>query len=624
MDPTPIPVPYGGVTDASTFKGQPGYATDPDGLLNVVPGDAATGREQLATRPGLALEFGAAAGLGRVNGIGSIARASGVTGTNVANVVRNTAGSTRPSGAFRGQAVVLEPDRSVRLVLDDQRGTGFSSPPSGAGGYGAFQACWHATDADIGYFATVARDTTHTTQDKIVVGVNRFSLATNTITHQGYCADAAPGYTPPLPSPTPAQLDLLANQILQSGPYLFVAVQRYVYTFKAADLTYLSRTLIDWCEEVQGIAAVTVNGAAYLLTLTTGTLPVSGPVVEDPSAVKEVFGEFYRSAIQVHAIQYGTGPGTDGNPLPIGVGGVALIRRAMPMGLQSADTGYEDHRGFRFSEFSFARPRGCLPYAFAANVDSDGRVYAYVARTNQGWGYDGTQTNQRPDGRGPFISCCRVNLTRAFEFPMPAYVDPANPVRYGLSEAVGGWERDIDSLLRPYTWNGNTWQNDIPARDGTGLRDPHAADNEPTLWAVAINADASLVVMAGRRPDLSGPGSNVYAFDPVTGDLLWEADVAGIVQQHGVCFDPLTGNVLVAMTRSAGWTNPDGSISADKAEVLELGALDGFTVRSFDLTDQINTNGYITPALGGVGAYAVACNARGQAIVGLAPYRIDS
>lgn len=620
-----IPAPYLGVSDARPFIKQPGDLTDPDGLLNVVPTDGPSGRRQLSTRDPLVIESAIAQGTGIVNALGSIALASGVAGTQVTNTVRSTAGDSRPSGAFRGNALVLDQsDRSVRLVLRDTRTTLYGANP---GAPEADKVCWHATDPDIGYFFTITVDTANGDSGGLAVcGVNRFSLATNAITHQAMCVDAAA----PASLPVAGTFGTYINHAVQYGGYLFVAAGFYVYTFDADDLTYIKRTAIDWSLEVQALACVTVNGKDYLLALTTGHPSTANGTITADAAAEEQFGEFYRCAILVHEIQYSNTT----TKAPVAVGGTPFIRRAMPMGLESGDSGYEDHRSFRFSEWSIQSPRGCLAYSFAVVATSGGAVYAYVARTNQGWGYNGNLAAQRPDGRAPYVSCCRVVLTRAFEAGAPAFVDPDAPVRYGMSEAVGGWERDITSLRRAYTYNGNTYQNDIPARSG-GNRDPHNADNEPTLFAAAVDEARDRVFFAGRRSNLAGSdGAYVYCLEASTGVLLWEANnlsaatvdsviVGGKVQQNAISVDPATGNLIIGMLRCTGYESQDGSEATAKAEVLELSGDSGQLVTAFDLTDAINHNGVWGPNTL-FGAYGTAVNSRGQVLVALTPARYDT
>jgi hypothetical protein len=614
-DRTKITPPLAGVSDGTPRIDQPGLVTVPDGLRNVVPEDSPTGINRLSTRDKLASEFSGAANTGMVQALGSIARASGASGTVVRDIHTDTDGSSRPSGAFKGQCVVLDTDGSVLSLFHDTRGTGLANPPTGAGGYGAFYTCWHPTDNDVGYFATIAADTAVSTPNKIVVGINRVNAATGAITHQTYAIDADAPYSPP----SIGTLDLFPNQMTAFGPYLFIAVNKYVYVYRSSDLVYIERFSVPWAEEVQGVQAVSSGGNDFLMVLVTGNYTVTMAVLADGGAPpNERFGEFYRSSILKLRINYAD---TAGNP--VAVGASSLTHVYLPQGTQSGDGGYENHVTFRPSEWSISRPRGCLPYAFAMEVTTDGVVAAYIARTNQGFGYDGSQTNQRPDGQAPYITACRAVLTRGFEAGAPVYMSPSAPVRYGFSEDVGGWERDTgQSLRRSFAWGANTYLNDIPAISG-GTRNPHSTDNEPSVWAVAVDTSNRRVVFAGRRPSLSAAGSNVYCFDADNGDLLWELDTDGIIQQNAIAIDPTTGNVLVGMERSAGWEMPDGTTSPTKAEMLTIDGATGLVLRNFDLTDAINFNGYVNSG-STIGVYSVAVNAAGRAILALSPCRFDT
>lgn len=621
---TPIKIPVLGVSDGTPRIEQPGLATVPDGLRNVVPEDAGSGISRLATRPGLASEFSGAMGLGPVQAIGSIARASGISGTNVVNVTTDTGGESRPAGSFRGQAVVLATDGSVRNVIHDTRGTGFAvaAPPSGFGGWGGFYNAVDPDDASVVFSATIARDTAASNQDIVVIGLTRYSLTTNAATHQTYALDTdtayAAGSYPAMPGT--GQRDLFPNRIRAYGAYLFVAVNKYVYCFRKDTLAYLERWSVPWAEEVQDVVPITApNGEDFLLVLSTGNFTVTGAVVADSGGgVTERYGEFSRCNILKARINYTSLAAH--TPVATGV----LTHLYMPQGLASGDDGYENHVTFRFSEWSIQRPRGCLAYSMAAEVLADGTVAVYVARTNQGFGYDGNQADQKPDGLAPYITCCRAILTRAFEVGAPVTMDVANPVRYGFSTAVGGWERDSgQSMRRAFTHNAATYQNDIPALSG-GSRNPHTADNEPSVWAVAVDSANRRVFFAGRRPSLSGSGANLYCFDADNGDLLWVLDTKGIIEQNALAVDPTTGNVILGMARTSGWEMPDGTLAAAKAEALTVDGATGLVLRAFDLTDAINFNGLITASTTDIGVYAVDVTSGGEIVLSLNPCRYDT
>lgn len=617
--------PLAGVSDGTPRIDQPSLVTVPDGLRNVIPEDAGTGITRLATRAGLASEFSGAWNTGAVQALGSIARASGVSGTTVANINTDSSGESRPAGAFRGQAVVVETDGSIRAVIRDTRGTGYavSAPPTAYGGWGGFYNAVNPTDPDIMFSATIARDTAASNQDIVVVGITRYSLATNAITHQTYALDTdtafAAGSYPAMPGA--GQRDLFPNRLYCYGSYLFVAVNKYVYCFRADTLAYISRYSVPWAEEVQTLCGLTSNGDDFLLILSTGNFTVTGAVVADSGGgVTERFGEFARCNILKARIEYTS----TASRTPVAAGAAVLTQLYMPQGTQSTDPAYENHVTFRFSEWSISRPRGCLAYSMAAETLSDGTIAAYVARTNQGFGYDGNQTDQRPNGQSPFITCCRVILTRAFEVGAPTYMSPASPVRYGLSPDVGGWERDSgQSLRRAFTHNAATYQNDIPAVSG-GTRNPNDTDNEPSVWAVALDSTNRRVFFCGRRPSLSAAEPNIYCMDADNGDLLWYRDTKGTVQQNAAAVDPTTGNLVVGMIRTTGWETTDGGTSPDKAEAITFDGASGAIVRAFDLTDAINHNGYLSATTTGVGVFAVDINTRGQVILSLNPHRYDT
>ena len=609
MPPVEFRLPINGVSDQTPYIKQPGDTTDPDALLNVVADDVATGRGRLSTRAKLTTIARDIAGPGR--GLGSIPRASGTTGTQLGEVVSDTVGASADSGVLRAQFFVLNSDGGLHSQYADTRGTGVANPPTGEGGYGGFYTCWHATDAAIGYVGTIARNTTLTTQDKVVCGLQRIDISTRTITHSQWLVDAAPGYSSPLPNdpPGPEQRDLLPNEIIQHGPYLFVAVAHYVYVFNADDLTYIQRHAIDWALEVQCIRAVTRGGVSYLLTACTGNRDVSGAVVADSASPVEYFGEHYRSAVAIHTISTTTSGGA------VTVGGTVLTRRAMPMGISSG-AGYEDHRTFRLSEYSRSRPRGRLIYGMDTTTLGD----VVVTTANQGWGYDGFNVaGHRPDGAAPYLNVARVVLDAAYDAVPATTILPGSATRYGPSAAVGGWEVEVGSLRRSYSWNAATYFNDIPALV-SGFRDPQATNNEPAVWAVAIDETAGAVYVAGRRGLTTG-GSTVYALDLETGLFLWEFDTVGIVQQNGIQVDPSTGRVVVAMIRSIGVV-VDGTPSTAHAEVVWLNPETGEAVRIFSFPDAIRLNSKVNPAYT-LGAFDVDVNASGQVLVALSPFVYD-
>lgn len=606
--------PIKGATNAQPYVQTPGDAGPLESMRNVVPFRTDTGRMSLGQRPGLVATFGNVLP-GPVQAMVVVPRRSGLSGYEVGAGSTVQSITSRDSGPLVGQFVAIDSDRSILAVFDDTRGTGITGIPTDAGGYGGFQTCFDPDNDDIGFGATIARDTGVTTQSVAVVGLNRLNITTGEITHQVYAVDADAPYTAPLGG-SPTQTSLFVNHIQAFGPYLFVAVGVYVYVFRKADLTYVKRHAIDFTDgfsgvtgEVQGVRCCTIGTKDYLVALIRGSPNIAGPVVADTSTTDPTnFGFFVRSGLLLHEIGYASAAKDS-----VAVGSTVLTRLAMPQFTQSGDAAYENHLYYRFSENSAQRPRGCLPHGFDMGADGT----CFVARTNQGFGYDAVTVAACRPNSPVFVSGVKVVLTRAFEAGAPAYINPAAPVRYGSSVSVGGWEIDTDSLRKEFEWNAQTWLSDIPSV-ATG-HDPHATGESPSLMAVALDAARDRVFFGGRRPSPSQAVPNVYAIRASDGARLWSTDLAGLIQQHAMAVDPTTGNVICGGNRNSMWVGASGS----KAEIWWLDGITGEVREWFDLTDAVTLNGYIDGSTVIPGVYGVACNRRGQVLAALAPYRKD-
>jgi len=610
MENRPLQEPIRGVADATKFVAKDPTTTHPGYLLNAFPVDE-NGAVRLNTRPKLAVEFSGAFGSGPVEAIGSIPRTSGVIGQYDGPNTIDTAGSARESGTFAGQCVVLDLDGSVRQLWNDTRATGITSPPTGAGAYGAFSVAWDHEDDDVGYFGVVAQYTTLTTQAVACTLLNRFDLGSESVTHTGGCFDAGPLASFPLASAPPAQEAIVCNAMATHGPYLFTVANRYIYVHRRSDAVMVQRVEVPLAAEVQGIATIIHEGRRYIVVCTTGSTNVATPVTADASgSPSEVFGEHFRSAAAVlYELQY-----KDATlETAVDPGGDPLRRVYMPQGTETGDAAYELHRTLRIAEYSITRPAGRLCYAICAG---DASNILFVATANQGFNYDGTIG---PDGSKPYLSLARVNIDAAFE-PVPdAFIDPdSNPGNYGMSADAGGWEGDgYTSFRRAFSWGTRTLYNDIPEIQA-GARDPGGASQPPTYWALAYHASSDTLIAAGCRPATSGTTPNVIAIRGSTGELKWSKYVGGLVNQGAVAINPLTGNVVVGHSR-----NVDTGTSA---MVTELDLTTGDVARTWDIPDGVLYNGYITGAnyqTLQVGVYGIAVNGRGQVLVALGPYVVD-
>ena len=616
MEKVTANLPRRGVSDAPPFTAQEPDICPATAMRNAWPREVGRKRYNLSTRDKITQLFAVGAG-SRVQAMGVVGTASGVTGYDNTDTTEITTGTSRVSGDWIGQGLVLDADWTTRTVLRDTRGTGatMSVPPASVGGYGAFGCCWHSTDDDVGYLACIGQDTGQTTDTNTITFIARFDLDTpDSFTHTAYCVDADAPYTAPISG---AQIPLTVSKMVQYGAYLFVAANHYIYVFRADNLTYIKRVNAAFSIEVQDIGCVTIGGQDYLWAAITGSAAISGPVVADTSSPAEAFGEFYRSGLSLYQIQYADST----LKTPTAVGGNCLRRWAIPQGTESGDGGYEDHRTFRPSEYGVQRPRGGLIYSLA--IGSDGDVF--FARTAQGWGYDGTQAEQKPDGSVRNVTVARARLDAAYDEAPDEYLDPTTSARYGLLTPVTirGWEVDVESYRRAYAHGTTTYQTDIP-QIVAGSRDPGGASDAPSAFAIALLESASTLCVGGYRP--STATNNVHGLRTTDGAIRWRQRVGGLVLQNAIAANASAGTFIVGAKRNADWANSGGAW----AELFELDAATGAIVRTFDLTNDVMNNGVYDfatnpPAAAlNAGAYAVAVNGRGQVLVALAPFRYSA
>jgi len=613
---TPLNWPRRGASNVGPFVEQPGDSAPVAGLRNSRPRRPESGgssRFQLASRAGLATTFSGSM-TGPVQAMHTVARSSGISDYQVGTGTTVRTGTSVDSGPMAGQFVFLDSDWSVRAVFADTRGTGLSSPIDGHDGN---SVCFHPTLPDIAFGLTIGRDTAASNQNVVIFGINRFDLSTNTRTHQTWGMDTDTAYAAgTYPSmPASGQVDLFPNKMTCNGTYVFVAAKNYVYVFRADNLRYLKRHSIDWCDEVQAADPVTVAGVDYLLTCNMGAGGSGGPVINDPGPSPTVyFGWFARSGVGKYIVAY-----ADAAKNPVADGATVLTRQRMPMGLDTGDPLYEDHRTFRISEYSLQAPRGPLPWDMAVQVDADGSVYGYIARTNQGFSATGAGI---PDGSVAYVSACRVNLSAAFSSTVSNFIDPVTAVNYGFNVTSGGWETDTDSLRKTFTWHATGYLNDIPNALFSGApHDPHYPGEAPSIFAVAVDAERGQAYFAGRRPSPSQALPNVYCLRATDGTRLWDTDLRGMIQQNALAVDPTSGNLVCVGARTSGW---EGGAVGQKAEVWELDYITGAVVRFLDFTDAVTLNSVIDEVAIWPVTYDVAINSRGQVALALGPYRKDT
>lgn len=229
-----------------------------------------------------------------------------------------------------------------------------------------------------------------------------------------------------------------------------------------------------------------------------------------------------------------------------------------PAELATTAPWYESAHGYvRLSEHLARAPRGCIPYAFA--VGPDGEIA--VGMTNQGWAWN---TDNPPDGTSAYTTLALFS-----------------------AEGVLLWERDTQSLRRPYVVGPTTYYNDIPT-SGSPVGTPN-----PSVNAVCFDALGN--IYAGGEPNDNGDGVFKFDFD---GNLLWKAKVGALVEQHAMAIDPTDGNLWVCVLRNTAWAGAEGRA----AQLLKLASRDGSVLAYFDLSEA------------GCDPFQVAVNSRGDVL----------
>lgn len=604
-------LPVLGVADAPAFTAQDGATCPPDALRDVWPRERGAKHYNLTTRDPLSLIAAAGVPGKPVQCMGVVGTASDVTGYDQTDPTVLTSGVSRVSGNWIGQGLVLDPGETwtVNRVLCDARGTGatMNPPPASVGGYGGFGCCWHATDPDVGYLACIGQDTAQTTDPNTIVFVARFALTTpDAWTHTAYAVDADAPYTAPISG---AQVPLTVSQMFQLGPYLFVVANRYIYTFRADNLTYLKRTPLFMAIEGQSIVPMTISGKDYLWAANTGSAAITGPIVADAGTPAEAFGEHARSALALHQIQYADAT----LKTPVAIGANPIRRWAIPQGTQAGDAAYEAHETFRPSEYGKQRPKGGLIYSAAPHPSGD----VFIARCNQGFDYAGNGPDVSPIND---VTVARCVLAAAYDAAPAEYISPTTGTRYGLRRDLGGWEADIEGYRQAFVQGGTTYQCDIP-RIIAGVRDPGGVSNAPSAFALAYLSSLDVLCVGGYRP--SSSSANVHGVRGLDGAIRWRRSLGGCVLQNAIAANPARSSFIVGVKRNADWAGSGGAW----AELFELDAATGRILNSFDLTNEVMNNGVFdfssspAPLSLNAGAYAVAVNSRGQVLVALAPFR---
>jgi hypothetical protein len=525
--------PLRGVADNSAFVDQPANFAPLGSVRNARIFRRPGGRPQMGKRGGLARLFSTAAGGGSpVRDLGVIDRAAGTT-YQVGTARAVDGGISLEAGPLLGQVWFLDTDRgmfrSFNETYPDIDGDG--SPASG--NYQPAALSWHPSSVNCAICSIVLKDYGGATGIQTISFVRLLNTATGATVWSTEIEDKDPGGSVPT-TPIP----LYANSVRVFNTFTFVCVAKYVYVLRTSDGVYIKRVaMADWSWEAMD-CRVRTDGT--LAVLYQGNPAIGGPILN----LNYVHGSYFRSGIALYTVNSDTT--VNGTPL---TGAQFGVKKA------ASYTYYEDHVHFRFSEQSPRAPHGHVPYCM--DIANDGSLL--IGHTNQGFG---PTTAFTPNGLVPYRT-----VTKITKGTTPAL-------------AAIAWEADTESGL--YNWLGTNWFNDIPIdASGLTLGAPRGGP-EPSVNAIGVNA-AGNVFCGGKRAN----GFSVTALRGTDGAILWRADTGGVINQHCLVPDPVSGLIVVGGERTSTWT---GSGGAD-ALLWWVDPATGEFVDAFDLAEALDVYG---------------------------------
>lgn len=362
----------------------------------------------------------------------------------------------------------------------------------------------------------------------------------------------------PAGSVTAAATDMPVASLAVCGPWVFVAVQNYVYCF-ASDTSlgytagqYVQRYQIATFSKITKIEAVcnivrdSLNNAvqydqnsAELMILGDGWTTVVGEVTTNTNSE----GLYYRAGIERATINLSE------------AGEDALTVATRPFAAQPTPI-VESHNAFRLSDWiTSERGRATFDMAVWNYAGQDLEVEerfadlrkTFVATTNDGFGPTNA-ADDKPNGNGGWANLFCLDNGNEWDDTDREYNIP-DPIK---------WSVDTDS--RRVDWQSTGYFNDIPY-DATGAIDPNnGLGPEPTITSLAVNPVTGAVYAAGQN---SG-GYNIFGYNMFDGSQQWRNSVGGFVKQHCAAFFAPTSSVLqgqtsvvVAATRNNVWPDSD-------------------------------------------------------------------
>lgn len=393
----PRALPFRGVTNATSFRGQPGEFAPFGSLLNFLPNDTDTDRLRGGQRPGASKLLAGRVSSGRAQAIESLALSSQVTGYVVDETTCEDVltGTSRTSTALGGNAWMLDPDPSMFRDFDLVP----SNYASGAKSINA--ACW---DPDDRYAYCVQ---------------NYTDTDTNTATAV-FKIDKTDGSTVWETLITLLPAAGAANTIDTDGVFVFVTERHRVLVLRCDTGAHIqTHAMNGWSNECVD-ARVRTDGKLLVAFRGSG---VSGTLYNG-QAILPAFGGDFRAGVALLDVDQ-----TDMvSPLSWATFGPQL--GTTDPWFETTGGATNPHGYFRMSEHLYGAPRGSAVEALAVTPDNG----CVVVRRNKSFGPNWTYA---PDPEVPFIT--------AFKLDEDGYVL---------------WQVDTNSKRDSYTIGAKTYYSD--------------------------------------------------------------------------------------------------------------------------------------------------------------------
>ncbi len=426
----PLSIPFRGATDQQAFIQTPGDAAPPESMENFVIHEPTTDRPRGGKRPGVDRLYPDRLGLGPIQGLRRIVRASSVIGYEPGSRAEMLSAESSLSTGVAGNVFSLESWFALRTLFTVDVATGV--PPYGDNGPSSVLVRSCACNADGSLFAAAVSyqsAVTGNTHSRIFL----FNGLTGSVI--GSVLENTNSSVPPT-----ADQRVFVEQMVFVGNRLYVASMNRVLVYTATPTQFTriwSNTLGGWAQYVVGMSGS--PDAAFLYVAFAGTsrgATMASGVIIEPGLNALCF----RSGVMKFRI-------IDDQPYLVQVQFGEQLPTSSPF-YDAPSTSTPPHNYWRWSEHTPMAPRGVIPTCIATCTDGS----VVVGHTNTGRGPNASYTSQTTYYR---------SITK---------ISP---------EGVLLWQADVDSIRE--TGDGG-YLNDLNIEGG------------PTVLAIAAGGDESVYV----------------------------------------------------------------------------------------------------------------------------------